>query len=157
MPLPSTRMIHTRWSEHHQPAVTTSFNAAVTITDPTRTTSGVFDPDTGTWGPPVPHVIAGGPDDTNPDWQQGVPCRIQRMRSDQDVDQAGQNIPPRLYLIQLPADVPDIEVGHTATVTTAANDTHLVGEDLVATDIQHGSERFTRDVVWSHNQQPPEV
>lgn len=157
MPFNTTRMIPTGWSEHHQRVVETSFNAHVVITDPARTVPGIFDPATGTYGPPTPYVIAGGPTDTNPDWQGGVPCRIQRQKDDRAITQADQPTVIRFYLLQLPADVPDIEVGYVATVTAALNDAHLVGEVLTATDVLHGSERFNRDVVWVHNQQPPEA
>ena len=51
------------------------------------------------------------------------------------------------------AGLPDVEVGHVLTVTAAVNDPHLVGLALRVVDVQHGSERFTRDVVLEHNQQ----
>lgn len=154
MPFNTTRMIPKGWSAHHQGAVETSFNARVVLTDPSRTTPGVWDPATGSYGPPTPFVVAGGPDDPRPDWRTGVPCRVQRQRDDRALDQADQQVTIRFYLIQLPADVPDVEVGYVATVTEAHNDDHLVGEELHAADVMHGSERFNRDVVWSHNQQP---
>lgn len=157
MPLPSTRMIDPRWSAHHQPAVETSFNARVAIVDPNRTVPGVWDEETLSYGPPTPWYVAGGPGEARPEWAGGVPCRIQRQRDDRALEQAGQNSTVRLYLIQFPADLPDVEVGYVATVTDALNDPHLVGEDLVAADVMHGSERFNRDIAWVHNQQPPDT
>ena len=154
-PFDTTRMIPEGWSAHHQAVVETAYNARVIITDPARTTPGTLDPDTGTYGPPTPHVVAGDPTDTNPDWRDGVPCRIQRQRDDRPVDHAGQDVTIRFYLIQFPADLPDVEVGHVATVLEARNDAHLVGEQLTASDVFHGSERFSRDIVWVHNQAPP--
>lgn len=153
-PFDTTRMIHEDWSAHHQAYVQTAFNAHVLITDPSRTTPGAWDPTTGTYGPPTPFVVAGGPTDPTEAWRDGVPCRIQRLKDDRAVDHANQDITIRLYLLQLPADLPDVEVGHVATVLAARNDAHLVGETLTASDVFHGSERFNRDIVWIHNQAP---
>lgn len=155
MPFDTTRVIPKGWSAHHQSVVEGSFNARVRIVDPNRTTPGPWDEEALAYGPSTPHYVAGGPTDTHPDWQDGVPCRIQRQRDDRQVVQAGQAGAIRFYLIQLPAALPDVEVGHVATVTAAHNDPHLVGQELVATDAMHGSERFNRDIVWVHNQQPP--
>ena len=155
MPLPSTRMIPRDWSQHHRPAVETSFSATVVITDPSRTTPGEYDPTTGTYGPDTPYIVAGGPEDDRTDWREGVPCRIQRQKDDRAVDHAGQNVTIRLYLIQLPAALPDVEVGYVAQVLACPNDLHLVGEELTASDVFHGSESFSRDIVWIHNQAPP--
>lgn len=155
MPLPSTRVIPTGWSAHHQGVIPGSANARVVITDPTRSTPGGLDPTTGTQLPPTPVYIAGGPEDANPDWRSGVPCRIQHQRDDRSVDHAAQTITVRQYLLQLPAGVPDVEVGHYLLVAAAVNDPHLAGESLTVYDVIHGSERFARDVVAVHNQAPP--
>lgn len=155
VPFDTTRLIDPGWSQHHRPAVETAFNATVIITDPARTTPGTYDPSTGTYGPDTPYVIAGGPTDPHEAWRAGVPCRIQRLKDDRAVEHAGQDVTIRLYLLQLPADLPDVEVGHAATVVAARNDTHLVGENLTASDVFHGSESFSRDIVWIHNQAPP--
>lgn len=154
MPFPSTRVIPDAWSQHHQPVVEGAFNATIIMTDPSRSTPGQWDPDTGTYGPSQLYIVVGGATDPNADWREGVPCRIQRQRDDRAVDHAAQDIVIRLYLIQLPADVPDIEVGYRAEVLTCPNDPLFVGEYLTATDVLHGSERFNRDVAWVHNQQP---
>ena len=146
MPFASTRMIPTGWSAHHQPGMVTAFNATITITDPARTIPGVFDPATMTSGPPTVFYVAG---ETDP-----VPVRIQRLREENEQSQAGQDVPTRLYLLQAPADLPAIDVGYEVTVVTATNDADLVGETMKITDTQHGSERFTRDFVASHNKQP---
>lgn len=154
MPFNTTRAIPAGWSEHHQGTVESAHNAAVVITDPTRSTPGVFDATTGTYGAPTPHYVAGGPADTNPAWRAGVPCRIQRLREDTATMHGGQHVTTRLYLLQLPAGLPDVKVGYVATVSSCANDTNFVGESLTASDVQHGSERFSRDIVWAHDQAP---
>lgn len=148
MPLPGTKVIPQAWSRHHQPTATGGMNATVTVTDPARTVPGAWDDATGTYGPPTPHVVA-----------DAILARVQAVQSDQASVQAGQESTTRDYLVQLDdpglSTLPDIEVGYRVTVTTAANDPHLVGLDLTVTDVQHGSERFTRDVVATHSQQPP--
>lgn len=143
MPLPSTRAIPLAWSSHHRAAVEGAFNAKVTITDPSRSTPGAWDEQTGTYGPPTMHVVAAD-----------VPCRIQRLKDDRPVDHVEQNITIRLYLIQLPADTPAIETGFVAEVVECPNDPWFVGATLTASDVEHGSELFNRDVVWIHNQAP---
>lgn len=143
MPFDTTTLIPAGWSQHHQPVVVGAMNATVTITDPARTIPGRYNPDTGYHDPDTPYVVA-----------VDVPCRIQRQRDDRAVDHAAQNVTIRLYLLQFPADVPDIEVGYEATVLACPNDAHFVGETLTASDVMHGSERFTRDIAWVHNQAP---
>lgn len=154
MPFDTTRIIPTGWSANHAQNIPTSYNAKIAISDPARTTTGPLDPTTGTYPDRALHYIAGGPGDINPLWRQGVPCRIDERPGGSDAEQAGQLLTTREYLVQLPFDVPDIEVGYVGTVTAAPNDTHLVGVTLTATDVIHGSERFNRDVVFAHNQQP---
>lgn len=148
MPYPGTRVISPGWSRHHQPVATGGMNATCDITDPARATPGAWDDTTGTYGPGTPFVVAAG-----------VHCRVQALTSDQDSEQAGQDSTTRRYLVQLDdpglSTLPDIEVGYVLTVTAATNDPHLVGLRLTVHDVQHGSERFTRDVIATHNQQPP--
>lgn len=154
VPFDTTTVIPAGWSAHHQGVILGATNARVLLTDPSRTVPGEPDPETGYHGPDTPHVVAGGPQDDRVDWREGIPCRIQALRDDRLVDHAEQGVSIRLYLVQLPADVPDIEAGYEATVLSALNDEHLEGETLAATDVRHGSERFTRDVVFTHNQAP---
>lgn len=151
VPLPGTKVIPAGWSRHHQPVASGGMNAACVITDPTRTVPGEWDEATGEYGPGTPFVVLDG----DPGW----PCRVQAVQSDQDSEQAGQGSTTRRYLIQLHdpdlEGLPDVEEGHVVAVTSAVNDPHLVGLHLQVVDVQHGSERFTRDVVCTHNQQPP--
>lgn len=152
-PLPGTRVVPEGWSRHHQPVATGGMNARCHITDPDKTTPGTPDPATGTRGPGTPHHVL----PTHPDGQPGWPCRVQAVQSDEDTTQTGQDSTARRYLIQLDdpnlTTVPDVEVGHTVTILAAVNDPRLVGEAMTVTDVQHGSERFTRDLIAAHNQQ----
>ena len=154
MPFPGTKVIHEQWSRHHQPTATGGMNAACTVTDPDKTTPGEWDEDTGTYGPPTPFYVVPAPEGTD-----GWPCRVQAVTSDQGSEQAGQDSTTRDYLVQLDdpdlSTLPDLEQGYVIEVTAAINDPHLVGLDLTIRDVQHGSERFTRDVIAVHNQQTP--
>lgn len=145
-PFPGTRVVPEGWSRHHQPVATGGMNATCVVTDPDQSTPGGWNDDTGTYDPPTPFIVVAE-----------TRCRIQAIQSDQDTEQAGQDSTTREYLVQLDdpdlSTLPDIEVGHVIEITTAINDAHLVGERLTVTDVQHGSERFTRDLVASHNQQ----
>lgn len=155
-PFAGTKVIHPAWSRHHQPTATGGMNAACVVTDPARATTGAWDDETGEYSPSTPFVLVPPPTALDED---GWPCRVQRLLGDTDAEQAGQDSTTRRYLIQLDdpglATLPDVEVGHIVTVTAAVNDPHLVGLHLTVVDVQHGSERFTRDVVCTHNQQPP--
>ena len=142
-PFDTTTIIPAGWSQHHQPVVVGAMNATVTITDPARTTPGEWNPYEQVYDPPTPHVVA-----------TDQPARIQRLLSDTQDRQAGQELTTRRYLVQLPADVPDIEVDHQVHVTACPNDPHLLGHALTVLDVQHGSERFTRDLTCQHNQAP---
>ncbi|WP_068325032.1 DUF6093 family protein [Janibacter terrae] len=156
MPFPGTRVVPTGWSRHHQPVASGGMNAACVITDPAHATPGAWDDTTGTYAPSAPFVLLPPPDGPEED---GWPCRVQAIQSDQDAEQAGQASTTRRYLVQLHdpdlTTLPDLEQGHVVTIVTAINDPHLTGLDLVVEDVQHGSERFTRDLVCTHNQQPP--
>ena len=145
MPLPGARMIPTGWSEHHQGVVVTSMNGRVKITDPSRTTPGVWDPVEMTYGPSTEHVV-----------YASTPARIQQLDTDRQVDQAEQTIGIHRYLVQLPADRTDLQVGYRLEVLEVTSDQDLmpVGTVLRVADVPMGSEGFTRDVIAEHNQQP---
>lgn len=145
MPFPGTRIIPAGWSEHHQGVVVTSMNARVTITDPARTVPGDWDSEAGVHGPDVPHVV-----------YADVPARIQQLDTDAQVDQAEQAIATHRYLVQLPADRTDLQVGYLVTVDALVSDPDLTPAETVlrVTDVLLGSEGFTRDVIAEHNQQP---
>lgn len=152
-PFPSSRAVPEGWSRHHAPVASGGMNAACFITDPARSTPGGWNDDTGTYDPPTPHYVVPAPEGAD-----GWPCRVQALQSEQDTEQAGQASTVRPYLVQLHdpdlTTLADVEVGHVIEITAAVNDAHLIGERLTVTDVQHGSERFTRDLVASHNQQP---
>lgn len=143
MPFPTTRVIPEHWSQHHAPVAAGGMNATVTVTDPNTATS--------TWNP----------DTESQDWTPGPavydgPGRVQAIDTASETTQATQDVTERRYLIQLLKDAPHIEQGWTVQVTQCANDTDLVAvvlaRPMAVKDVQHGSERFTRDLICTLNQ-----
>lgn len=143
MPLPGTRVISPAWSQHHAPVAAGGMNATVTVTDPNTATS--------TWNP----------DTESQDWTPGPavydgPARVQAVDTVSQSTQATQDVTERRYLIQLLMDAPHFEQGWTVQVTECSNDADLVAAThtraMVVIDVQHGSERFTRDLICTLNQ-----
>ena len=154
MPFPNARVIPASWSRHHQPVASGGMGAACVITDPARLTPGAWDNTAGAYGPPTPFVVL--PTDVAD--EDGWLCRVQRLLGEQDSEQAGQESTVRQYLVQLDdpnlSTLPPIEVGYVLELVSAPNDPQLVGVRMSVIDVQHGSERFTRDLIVEHNQQP---
>lgn len=142
MPLDNTTVIPAGWSQHHAPTAAGGMNATVQVHNPAAATTG--------WNPvtesqdsvPGPPVYDG-------------PARVQEYMRATLTEQTGQSVSQRRYRIQLLFDAPHVEEGWTVTVTAAVNDTDLIAwtatRPLVIEDVQHGSERFTRDLVATIN------
>lgn len=70
------------------------------------------------------------------------------------VDQGGQDVTSRDYLVQLAetgTPVPDVRPGWVVTITACPDDDLLVGRHLTVTDVRYGSMRWTRDLVCDDN------
>jgi hypothetical protein len=135
-PLPGTRTIPIRWSAHHRRAATGAMNSTGRLLGMVPAAS--VDPVTGVGTAPAPPVMWSGR------------ARVQALSGARSGDSAGQETTARAYLLQLDETrpgLPDVHVGWTWHVTSAPNDARLVGRALTVTDVQHGSERFTRDLV----------
>lgn len=142
MPFPTMAVVPAGWSRHHAPAAAGGMNATVTIGVPTGPPT--YDPGTDNTTQPYSADYTG-------------PARVQALNDTNTADAAGQNTVGRSYLVQLnmnveDADTADIVPGARCKVTSAVNDARMVGQDLWVTDVQYGSERFTRDLVCSDNQ-----
>lgn len=137
MPFDTMRAIPEGWSQHHQGAAEGGMNAEVTIG--TRASAPAYDPAT---------------DSTTVGWTQAYagPARVQSFMRAQLHILAGQQITGRPYLVQIRANAARLKTGMRVHVTTAVNDSQLVGEDLWIVDVQYGSERFTRDLICSDNE-----
>lgn len=137
-PLDTTKTVPAGWSRHHASAATGGMNATVTVGDLTGVET--YDPVT---------------DDTTREYSTTYagPARIQALRQFSHLTLiAGQQVSGRTYLVQLPFDATGVELGMRVHVTSAVNDTDLVGQDLWVVDPQYGSERFTRDAICSDDQ-----
>lgn len=140
MPFGFTQVIPDSWSAHHQPTMATTRNATCQIEDPTRSTPGEFDPETGTTSAPVPFVVYAGT------------ARVQAINSASSAMAAGQDVTQRSYLVAIDADAAPIQQGWPVKITACTNDPQLVGTTLYVADVQLGSERFERDLICTWNQ-----
>jgi hypothetical protein len=133
-PLPSGRVIHPAWSEHHRPVVASTLTAACTIT--TTGTPGDWDPTTG----PTP-----GTEDT---LYPSGPCRIQALdNATGEADAAEQNVTVSLYLVVIPWDAGPIVTGARVHVDTCSDDVQLEGMELTVQAVRHASLRWERDLI----------
>jgi hypothetical protein len=134
MPLPGTRVIHPRWSQHHRPTATGGLTGTCDVTR-RGTGKGVMDPDTGVVTPPARVTIA-----------SGVPCRVQAVtQTAGDRTVAGDEVTQREYLVSLQWDTAAVEVDDWVTIT-AARDAQLSGRSLRVIDVLHGTEQWQRDL-----------
>ncbi len=136
MPLPSTRPVHPRFSEHHRPSVTASMNAEVRITR--EGTAGVTGPD-GTWTPPPRTVVYEGP------------ARVSPRSTDDRFTVAGERrIVLRDYVVAVHWDAAEIRVDDLAEVLSA-DDPQFPGAALRVADVQAGGVQWERVLVCEQN------
>lgn len=141
MPFPGTQVIPDGWSRSHAPVAAGGMKATVEIRDPADATS--------TWDPATESQTS-----TPGPARYADSARVQQLTGS-DVQQTGQTVGQHTYLVQLPMGAEPVEEGWTVTVTDAINDADLVAwtatRPMVITDVQHGSERFTRDLICTLN------
>lgn len=142
MPFGNTRVIPKGWSKHHAPVAAGGMNATVQIFDPADDTTGwdeATESNTLVHGAPV----------------YDGPARIQEVDSPEQTQQVDQSVMEHRYLIQILFDAPHVEKGWPLVVTACENDADVVAwtatRDATITDVQHGSERFTRDLQATIN------
>lgn len=139
MPLPGTRVIHDRFSEHHRPVSTGSMKARCTITR-AGTGPGTYNESTGKTDPPAPTPVG-----------TAQRCRVQARAATDRVAKVGdQLLTLRGYLVSLPHDAPDVHVDDLVTIT-AADDALLVGRVLKVLDVVYASEQWERDLTCEDN------
>lgn len=143
MPFPSTQVVPDNWSQHHAPTAAGGMTAKVVIRNPNAATT--------TWNPETESQ-----DSTPATPVYDNAARVQAVDTVFQSTQATQDVTERRYLVQLLMDAPHIEQGWTVEVTECANDADLVAtthaRPMFIEDVQHGSERFTRDLVCTLNQ-----
>lgn len=133
MPLPNTKAVPAGWSTHHAPVAAGGMNGKVRIYDPATATPGWDD---ATESATLDRGVA----------VYDGPCRIQAQDDARSVVQADDPESVRGYLIQVLFDAPDVEQGWTAVPYEVLNDPSLNGAEMVVGDVEHGTERFTRDL-----------
>lgn len=132
MPLPTGRVIHPAWSQHHRPTATGTMTATCTITGAGG--DGTTDPD-GNWTPGTGDTLYEGP------------CRLQALTTNERIEVAGDTqTTMRRYLVSISYDADRIENGATITITTAV-DAEAVGMTLRVVDVRYGSEQWQRDLI----------
>lgn len=132
MPLPGTKILHPRWSEHHRPTATASMDAECIITRPTGTgttdSAGTYTPATGT---PI---------------YTGV-CRVVPMTRPPRVAVVGENQEThRHYQVGVRFDAPEILIDDLVAITVSA-DPRLGGKKLRVVDITYSSEQWQRNLI----------
>lgn len=138
-PLPGTRVIHTDWSDHHQPTAEGGMTGLCSL----------YDPHQG----PAPFPLPEGWDGLQV-IATDKPCRVQVLNNSKNAVSAEQPVGTRQYLVGLPIDdLPPITAGEGSTVikVTACKDPGLIGRVLRVIDIQHGTEMFQRDLICVDN------
>lgn len=142
-PLPRWSVIPPGWEETHRPTAESSMTALCDILEPN------------------------GPEPYEPDplWQPwvttatGVPCRVQEQRDLGNPVVGDQPTMTRRYLVVIPLDKdPGVRVGEdghiirvTGYKTGHDGDPRLIGRDLRAWSIMHGSLVWERDILALDN------
>lgn len=132
MPLPSTKVIHPRWSDHHAPVPAGAMTATCTA----------YIGGEGSWDP----VNGATPGETTPLYVG--PCRAQALnRSAGEADSAGQPVVEHPYLVVINRDAAELPIGTRVLIDTCPDDPQLVGKVLTVADITMGSLRWERDLL----------
>lgn len=134
MPLPSTQVIHGRWSEHHRPVATGAMTATCVITR--AATAGTTGAD-GTWIPGPRTNVYEGPCRAYPYTPVGGQKRV--ISGERQTTQRG-------YRIQIRFDTPTIIIGDIVEITDAA-DADMIGLKFRVADVKYGWENFARDLI----------
>lgn len=137
-PLASGRVIHARWSEHHQPTAQGTMTATCRVVRPGIGTA--WDPVTESTIPNPPTVVVAS-----------GPCRVQAFMQATTSPVAGQQVTQRRYRVSLPAAAPTADTECRILIETCPADTALAGSTLFIEDVVTASERFQRDYVANLN------
>lgn len=140
MPLPTTRVIPSSWSDRHRPTAVSAMTAEVTVTRPVP--GETWDPATGTTAPATATAVYSGP------------ARIQGLTS--EAAQAivgGQFTATRAWRVSVPvaaSGAVPVKVADLVEVN-ACEDQSLIGLDLRVADITGGSVVWQTDLLCHAN------
>lgn len=136
MPLPGTRVIHPRWSEHHRPTATSAMTAACEITRAATTGQPATTAADGTWTPPSARTTV-----------YTGPCRVVPETSDeQRLTTEERQVTRRRYAVMVTWDSGEFHIGDQVKVTEAA-DPQLAGKAFRVVDVTYGSEQWQRNLL----------
>lgn len=129
-------MIPADWSRHHARHTPTAMNATLVLAEPVAAPGNPFE----TEGEQSYAAIWSGA------------ARVQAILSPEENAAGGQRLAGRAYLVQLPFEAPPARPGHRITAQ-GDNDPALADlGPLWVIEVPRGSERFTRDLFCSDNQ-----
>lgn len=132
MPLPNTRVIHGRWSEHHESVAAGILTSSCVITR--AATEGTSNAD-GSWTPPATVTIYTGP------------CRVVRLTAEEEHPVQGEKrITTRRYGVTILISSPEILTGDSVLITVS-NDPMMTGGSLRVESSIVGSEVWSRELV----------
>jgi hypothetical protein len=134
MPFPSTKVIHDRWSEHHQPVARGGMTCKVRVSI-AGDGPGSFDSVSGYTTPPARVTKYEGP------------ARIQAVFRPAEADVGEQDVTVRRYLVAIDATAADIPYAAMVEVLEARNDAELLNRRFYVEEATVGSERFQRDLI----------
>lgn len=140
MPLPSTRVVHSRWAEHHRPSATTSHVSRCQVWSAVDAGQDVgWSPDTG------PGAATPG----NRTLVYDGPCLIEPLSNNatQQADAAGQPTyehPYQVTVDYLRRSTARISPGSRVQVTENVGDPQLVGMWLTVGDTRYSSYTWER-------------
>jgi hypothetical protein len=136
MPIPGSRVIPARWSEHHRPVASASMRGTCSISRPdTDTADDVYDPATLQYTSGAGTSIYVGP------------CRVQALSTAEARQTFGeQDVTTRRYMVAIEWDAAEVAVNDVVTVDTA-DDPDLPGRKLRVLDVATGTEQWERDLV----------
>lgn len=132
MPLPTSRAMDPRWSEHHRPSVTSAMSSSCQIV---RNAADGSTGDDGTWTPPATEIIYSGL------------CRIVRDVSDEAHPIVGdRRLTTQRYSLQIRYDSAEIRIGDIAQVTSSV-DLELNNRRFRVEAVMVASEQWSRNLM----------
>jgi len=132
MPLPGTKVIHTQWSEHHQPTAAAIMTSTGIITRPDG--SGSTDAN-GTWTSGTRLTIYEGP------------MRVVRVAAENNHPVQGEErMTTRRYQVQILISSAEVVTGDSIEILTS-NDPVMTGKKFRVEGIVVASEVWSRDMT----------
>ncbi len=140
-PLPNTRVIGPRWSEHHRPVADATMTGECTIRRPgSSTPTGDLDSESGEYPAATPHTP-----------HYDGPCRVQVLITDTRVEAAGDQVTVAGYLVVVSQTATGVAAGDVVTVTAPGTNGSPALDDveLRVTGVARGTLTWEQDLTCS--------